>query len=111
MQPLIPGADAYAWCTACRTSDPAIDAMSEQARLVDNPDLSLSTPATELPFGTPAPYWLDLRGYNPVAVAAALDRRSSSSRAAATTRCPAVVPDIARWLTTVIHNSRRPGKH
>lgn len=55
-------------------SQPAIDAMSERARLVDSPGLSPSTPARELPFGVPAPYWLDLRGYKPVAVAAALDR-------------------------------------
>jgi hypothetical protein len=55
-------------------SRPAIDAMRERARLVDSPGLSASTPASDLPFGVPAPYWLDLRGYNPVAAAAALDR-------------------------------------
>jgi hypothetical protein len=27
-----------------------------------------------VPFGVPAPYWLDLRGYDPVAVATALDK-------------------------------------
>jgi dienelactone hydrolase len=139
-------------------SDPAIEAMSEQARLVDSPDLSPSTPASELPFGTPAPYWLDLRGYDAVAVAAALDRpililqggrdyqvtvlddlarwkTGLAHRADVTFRIypsdnhfffpgtgrstpaecepaqhvdPAVVPDIAGWLTTVIHNSPRP---
>ena len=31
-------------------------------------------PASELPFGLPASYWLDLRDYDPVATAAALDR-------------------------------------
>lgn len=139
-------------------SDPAIEAMSEQARLVDSPDLSPSTPASELPFGTPAPYWLNLRGYDAVAVAAALDRpililqggrdyqvtvlddlarwkTGLAHRADVTFRIypsdnhfffpgtgrstpaecepaqhvdPAVVPDIAGWLTTVIHNSPRP---
>jgi uncharacterized protein len=55
-------------------SEPAIEAMSKQARLVDSPGLSPSTPASELPFGVPGAYWLDLRGYDPVAVAAALGK-------------------------------------
>jgi len=54
-------------------SAPAIAEMSERARRVDSPDLSPSTPADGLPFGIPAPYWLDLRGYDPVATAARLD--------------------------------------
>ena len=55
-------------------SAPAIEEMSERARRVDSPDLSASTPADILPFGVPAHYWLDLRGYDPVATAATLDR-------------------------------------
>src|SRR5215469_11621558 len=54
-------------------SEPAIEAMTRQAKTVDSPDLSPSTPDSELPFGVPAPYWLDLRGYDPAAAAAALD--------------------------------------
>jgi uncharacterized protein len=53
-------------------SRPAVDAMSEQARRVDSPDLSPATPPSELPFGVPAAYWLDLRAYRPVEVAAGL---------------------------------------
>jgi hypothetical protein len=53
---------------------PAIAAMTEQARAVDSPDLSPSTPDSELPFGVPAPYWLDLRDYRPAATAAALGK-------------------------------------
>jgi dienelactone hydrolase len=53
-------------------SQPGIDALTTQARMVDSPDLSPDTPDAELPFGVPAPYWLDLRGYDPVAVAAGL---------------------------------------
>jgi len=41
---------------------------------VDSPGLSLSTPDSELPFGVPAAYWLDVRGYDPVAVAAMLGK-------------------------------------
>ena len=55
-------------------AEPAIEAMCEQARTVDRPDLSPATPASQLPFGVPAPYWLDLRGYDPVAAAAALSQ-------------------------------------
>lgn len=55
-------------------SKAAIDAMSEQATAVDSPELTLATPSADLPFGIPAPYWLDLRAYDPVAVATALDR-------------------------------------
>jgi dienelactone hydrolase len=51
-----------------------IDAITRQAQTVDDPDLSSSAPATELPFGTPAAYWLDLRGYDPAALAATLGK-------------------------------------
>jgi uncharacterized protein len=44
-----------------------------QAAVVDSPDLSADTPATDLPFGMPGAYWLDLRDYDPVATAAKLD--------------------------------------
>ena len=54
------------------TSD-AIEAITRQSDLVDSPDLSASTPARDLPFGLPGSYWLDLRGYDPVSTAAALD--------------------------------------
>jgi pimeloyl-ACP methyl ester carboxylesterase len=53
---------------------PAIATMIRQAETVDSPDLSPSTPRTELPFNVPAAYWLDLRGYDPVRLAASLDR-------------------------------------
>jgi fermentation-respiration switch protein FrsA (DUF1100 family) len=48
--------------------------MTAAARRVDDPGLSAATPDDELPFGVPAPYWLDLRGYDPVATAAGLGR-------------------------------------
>jgi dienelactone hydrolase len=58
--------------------DPAmeasVEALTQQAALVENPDLSPSTPANTLPFGYSGAYWLDLRGYDPVATAAALDK-------------------------------------
>ncbi|MEA2618410.1 MAG: uncharacterized protein QOE72_4193 [Chloroflexota bacterium] len=85
-------------------SDPAIEAMSEQARLVDSPDLSPSTPASELPFGTPAPYWLDLRGYDAVAVAAALDRPILILQGGRDYQVT-VLDDLARWKTGLAHRA------
>lgn len=55
-------------------AQPAIDAMTALAETVDSPELSPDTPDDQLPFGTPAPYWLDLRDYDPVATAAAFDQ-------------------------------------
>jgi hypothetical protein len=49
----------------------AIDTLTEQAERVDG-DLTPDTPASELPFGTPAAYWLSVRDYHPVEVAAQL---------------------------------------
>ncbi len=51
-----------------------IETMTRQADLIDSPGFSASTPASELPFGVPAPYWLDLRDYKASESAAALDR-------------------------------------
>jgi pimeloyl-ACP methyl ester carboxylesterase len=59
---------------AAAQSEPAIAAMTAQAKRVDSPDLSPSTPPGELPFGVPAAYWLDLRAYDQVAVAASLGK-------------------------------------
>jgi dienelactone hydrolase len=55
-------------------SQHTVDAITRQARTVDSADLSPSTPDSELPFGAPAPYWLDLRTYDPAATAAGLGK-------------------------------------
>lgn len=52
-------------------SQPAIDALTRQAEAVDSLALTAASHASDLLFGVPAPYWLDLRGYDPVATAAA----------------------------------------
>ncbi|MBI2266363.1 MAG: alpha/beta fold hydrolase [Armatimonadetes bacterium] len=46
-----------------------IETLRKQVAMVKSPRLSLSVPPTELPFGIPAKYWLDLRGYFPPDVA------------------------------------------
>lgn len=58
--------------TAAGAASMAADAMDELVRRVDSPDLAPDTPCEELPFGVPAPYWLDVRAYDPVALAAVL---------------------------------------
>jgi uncharacterized protein len=50
------------------------ETITRQAALAGSPGLSPATPASELPFGLPASYWLDLRDYDPVATAVALDK-------------------------------------
>lgn len=55
-------------------AQPAIEAITRQAQAVDSPDLSSETPDSELPFGVPAAYWLDLRGYDPAVTAAGLGK-------------------------------------
>ena len=42
---------------------------------VKSPNLSTATPMQDLPLGIPAAYWLDLRGYQPAAVAKTLTMR------------------------------------
>lgn len=52
----------------------AIASYTDQVAQVDSPDLSATTPPERLPFGLPGSYWLDVRDYNPVKAAAAIDR-------------------------------------
>lgn len=50
----------------------AVDLLRRQARAAQDPELSLATPRNQLPYGVPPAYWLDLRAYDPPAVARAL---------------------------------------
>jgi uncharacterized protein len=51
-----------------------LDELKEQVTRVKDPGLSLSTPASALPLGIPASYWLDLRGYYPEEIAKGLQQ-------------------------------------
>ena len=46
-----------------------LEALPAQMALLESPGLSPATPASSLPLGIPAAYWLDLREYDPVATA------------------------------------------
>ncbi|HWZ19280.1 MAG TPA: alpha/beta fold hydrolase [Ktedonobacteraceae bacterium] len=49
-----------------------LDELKKQVALVKSPDLSLSTPASDLPLNVSPAYWLDLRGYHPEEIARGL---------------------------------------
>ena len=49
-------------------------ALARAVEMTESPTLSPETPASELLFGMPASYWLDMRAYDQVATAAALDK-------------------------------------
>jgi hypothetical protein len=51
----------------------ALDELAAEVARVKDPNLSPDMPAADLPLDIPAAYWLDLRGYEPAAVAAGLD--------------------------------------
>src|SRR3954453_6011651 len=77
-------------------AQPMIDTLARQARTVDSPDLSDATPADDLPFGVPAAYWLDLRGYDPAATAAMLGKPMLILQGGRDYQVT-VEDDLARW--------------
>ena len=64
------------YLAALRPGDPAgeaaVAAITEQAGVVESVGLDSSTPAGKLPFGYSAAFWLSMRSYDPVAIAAEL---------------------------------------
>ena len=75
---------------------PMIDALTRQAAAVDDPGLSAATPRSDLPFGVPAPYWLDVRGYDPAAAAAALGKPMLILQGGRDYQAT-VADDLSRW--------------
>jgi dienelactone hydrolase len=78
------------------TPEDTVDALARQVAAVDSPDLSPTTPASELPFGVPAPYWLDVRDYDAPALAATLDRPILIVQGGRDYQAT-VADDLARW--------------
>jgi uncharacterized protein len=81
---------------AAESSTPIIDALTAQAHTVDSPELSAATPSGDLPFGVPAAYWLDLRGYDPAAAAATLGKPMLILQGGRDYQVT-VADDLARW--------------
>ncbi|MEV1169171.1 alpha/beta hydrolase [Nonomuraea sp. NPDC049784] len=82
----------------------AVETIERQAAMVAGPDLSPDTPATELLFGFSGSYWLDMRGYDPVATAAALDKPMLLLQGARDYQVT-VEDDLARWKAGLAHRS------
>lgn len=80
----------------------AIEMMTRQAALVESPHLSQSTPARDLPFGLAAAYWLDLRDYDPVSTAAALDKPMLILQGGRDYQVT-VQDDLSRWRAGLDH--------
>ncbi|GAA3246497.1 alpha/beta hydrolase [Nonomuraea helvata] len=80
----------------------AVETITRQAALVDSPDLSPDTPAAELPFGYSGAYWLDLRGYQPVATAAALGKPMLILQGGRDYQVT-VADDLAGWQAGLAH--------
>ena len=83
-------------------AEAAVEAVTRQAARVDRADLTRTTPATELPFGLSGAYWLDLRDYDPVATAAALDRPMLILQGGRDYQVT-VEDDLARWKAGLAH--------
>jgi uncharacterized protein len=77
-------------------AQPVIAALAEKVQRIDSPELSPSTPASDLPLGAPAPYWLDLRDYNPAQLAATLDKPMLILQGARDYQVT-LDDDLARW--------------
>ncbi|WP_328701398.1 alpha/beta hydrolase family protein [Amycolatopsis pittospori] len=79
-------------------TDALVETITRQAEVVAGPSLSQSTPTEDLLFGFPASYWLDLRGYDPVAAAAVLDLPMLLLQGGRDYQVT-IEDDLARWQT------------
>jgi hypothetical protein len=87
------------------SSQPMLDTLTAKAKMVDSSGLSPSTPSSELPFGAPAAYWLDLRDYDPAALAARLAKPMLILQGGRDYQVT-VEDDLARWKAAL---NGRPG--
>jgi uncharacterized protein len=78
----------------------ALNELKAQIARVKDPNLSPSTPASQLPLSVPAAYWLNLRGYQPASVAAGLDLRLLVLQGARDYQATTV--DFAGWQAALL---------
>ncbi|MQY09969.1 Esterase EstD [Streptomyces sp. RB5] len=82
-----------------------VDGFRRQADLVDGSELTLTTPASDLPFGLPASYWLELRDYDPVAIAAGLAKPLLILQGGRDYQVT-VADDLARWRAGLTNHAK-----
>lgn len=85
-------------------AEDALETMTRQAAMVDSAALSPATPASALPFGLSGTYWLDLRGYDPVSVAATLNKPMLILQGGRDYQVT-VEDDLSRWKAGVGHRA------
>lgn len=51
-----------------------LEELKKQIAMLKSPEFNKDTPASQLPLGVPASYWLDLRGYNPAQAAQGISK-------------------------------------
>ena len=83
-------------------AETAVEMIIRQAALIESPELSPSTPVGELPFGLSGSYWLDLRSYDPVSVAATLDKPMFILQGGRDYQVT-VEDDLSRWKEGLSH--------
>jgi len=86
------------------TMEAAVETLTQQATLVDGAHLSPETMASELPFGLSGSYWLDLRDYDPVSTAAALNKPMLILQGGRDYQVT-VEDDLSRWREGIGHRT------
>ncbi|MBB4679620.1 alpha/beta hydrolase family protein [Crossiella cryophila] len=81
-----------------------VESFARQAAAVEDPGLTAEEPGAELLFGWPGSYWLDLRAYDPVATAAALDKPMLILQGGRDYQVT-VAEDLARWRAGLAHRA------
>jgi dienelactone hydrolase len=85
-------------------ADEAVRTAEHQASIVDSLSATVTTSNRELPLGLPSAYWLDLRDYDPVLAAAALDRPLLIVQGGRDYQVT-VDDDLARWRAGLAHRA------
>lgn len=84
-----------------------IDAARAAAATVKSPELSADTPASKLPFGVPAAYWLDLRANDPLKLAAALPEGTRMLFLQGGRDYQVTVKDLELWKRALAEREKR----
>jgi dienelactone hydrolase len=80
----------------------ALESLVRQATRIDRAEFTAATPASELLFGWPASYWMDLLHDDPVATAASLDRPMLILQGGRDYQVT-LADDLPRWQAALAH--------